>query len=938
MPEVQLRPEILTLMSRRGWNGLTQMQVRAARAILAGKNVLIMAPTGEGKTEAALLPLLTRVANDGDAEPVAILYITPMRALINDLHRRVKYWAEPLGLNVAKKHSDVPSSERSLRLKSPPHILLTTPESLEIDLDWAPRFREYYRNLKAVIIDEVHELFSSKRGAQLALLLERLMRLAGDFQRIGLSATVGNPEKMLRILSGSSSREAEVVASESRRLFTFNVKYVGNLEDPWPKVAEDVLSEAAGPTLVFTNSRYAAEKLGHELQKKSANNVYVHHSSVSAEIRENVEERLRRGEDLMVVCTKTLELGIDIGSIRKVLQIRAPGSVATLIQRAGRSFHVLGGTSRGTIISLDPVDLAEALAEVKLALSGYVEDDTIDEAPVEVVAKEVVGAALSKESNLSVEELYKTLSGSPLFNLSQEEFRSLISYMKKNGVIDVGDNYTIRVGKSFFKIWRLRGDSSSRSWSPRDFGDFFSTIPKRDMFAVRSPTSVVGYVDAYFVYRNLRVGDVLRLAGSSWSVSRIDEISQHVEVVPAPNSPGEVPLWKGEGLTRSTEVSREFYRVIFEGVRNADLGKVLEPIASWYRARGIVIGPADLVYEKVNGEHILLGPLGSKVAETLAIALFYLSMKRRGMDVYYRPSFFGISIAAGDYDIVSALEELSPEDLRSIIYDALDYLPIFYEHVMEARYDLGKIGELDSDADMPLISEVKKFIVDEELDINGAVSLIEAIRAGKVKVHRIDGGPSPLAGEMLSIPPVRPWVQDLAKRLAKMLKDWAFTAIEIAEELKLSEKTVLNKLKDMRRPEYGDLRVVAFIDTNSDEWRWTLSSYFNAIATMEDFSDSFAPLDTDAELKVSVRKDHLWKPRETLVKVKDVMERWTDIYPYIACSDELYELKVSPAGYYSDSEGSVVYHYVNASHAKLLILNAATFIQRSGQRSQRVSV
>ncbi|MGC9112156.1 DEAD/DEAH box helicase [Acidilobus sp.] len=938
MTEAPLRPELIGLMKRRGWKGLTELQERAARAILAGKNVLIMAPTGEGKTEAALLPLLTRLTNEGNVMPVSILYVTPMRALINDLHRRISYWAEPLGLRVTKKHGDVPSSERYLRLRNPPHVLLTTPESLEIDLDWAPKFREYYRNVKAVIVDEVHELLSSKRGAQLLLLLERLARLAGDFQRIGLSATIGNPGKALAMLRGSSRRESELVSGGGSRGFLFEVKYVDGAKDPWPKVAEVVSSESSGPTLIFTNSRYVAEKLSHELQKSRLDNVYVHHSSVSAEVREMVEEKLRRGEGCLVVCTKTLELGIDVGSIRKVIQVRAPGSVAALIQRTGRSFHRLGGTSMGLIIATDPVDLAEALAEVRLASGGYVEDEILDVAPADVIAKEVVGSALSKDPGLTVEELYKTLKGSPIFKLSYEEFLSLIKYMKGNGVIDIDDKGSIRVGGTFYRIWRLRS-GPERPWSPRDFSDFFSTIPKRDMFAVRSPDSVIGYIDAYFVYRNLRVGDVIRLAGSAWEVSRIDEVNERVDVIPAKGS-GEIPLWKGEGLTRSKEVSEEFYRVILDdGWRGYESGRVLEAIGSWYKSRGITIGPHDIAYERIGNEQVLLGPFGSKLAETLGVLLMSLAAKSKGLDVYYRPSFFGVSVNMGDRDALPALMELGPEEVREAIYEALDYLPIFHERLAEAKYDLGKLGEVNKERDSTLIDEVKKFIISKELDVEGAIKFIESLGNHYIKVHVIRDGPSPLSQELLSLPPVRLWVQDLAKRIAELLKDWAFTSIEIAEELKLSEKTVLNKLKDMRRPEYNDLRVIAFLDVNSDEWRWTLASSFNDIASSEDFAESFAPLDLNAELKVTAKKGYTWEPRETIVKPKDVVDRWNLILPYVAGTDEIYELKVSMAGYYgADYESSVTYHYVDANHAKLLILNAAAYLQRHSSSVGKVSV
>ncbi len=933
-----LRPELISLMESKGWRGLTSLQLKAARPILAGYNVLITAPTGEGKTEAAMLPLLTKLINENSVEPISILYITPMRALINDLYRRLTFWAAPFKLRVAKKHSDVPSSERYSRLRSPPHILLITPESLEIDMDWAPKFKEYYKNVKAVVVDEVHELLSSKRGAQLMLLLERLKAMAGDFQRIGLSATIGDPAKALEVLKGSSKRPSVVVSDEGSRKFSFELAYV-NADDPWPKVADTVISYSEGPTLVFTNSRYVSEKLGHELQKRGLNNVYVHHSSVSAEVRESIEEGLRRGSDSIVVCTKTLELGIDVGSIRRIIQVRAPGSVSALLQRTGRSYHRLGGTSNGVVIATDPVDYIEALAEIRLASRGYVESEVIDSAPIDVIAKEVVGSSLMKGHVMSPEELYAALSGSPLFKLSHEEFHQLLKYLESNGLVKLDGN-KVRVGGTFYHIWRLR-PSDEKGWGARDFGDFFSTIPKRDMFVVKSDDKTIGYVDAYFVYRNLRVGDTIRLAGETWNVIRIDENLEQVLVSPSQGS-AEVPLWRGEGLSRSREVAREFYSIIFtlgEGPANDTARSIVDSISRWYTARGVRIDERNLVYERVGDEHVILYPFGSKVAETLSAALMYLMIKRRGLDVHYRSSFYGISVTADTADLLEVLKSVDANELSQLLENALDYLPTFYENLAEAKYDLGKVGEVDRERDSFLIAHLKRDIIRREFDVAGAVSFLNALRGGLIRVHVLSDGPSPLSKSLLSTPSVRPWIQDLGKRLARALKDWAFTSIELSDELNLPEKTVTNKLKDMRRPEYGELRVVAFLDVNSDEWRWTLLSSFTDIANSEDFSESFTPLRLDEEYRVSTKKAYNWGSRESIVKVRDVMTRWQDIKGYVACSDELYEVKVSQSGGLNDDfERYVVYHYVNADYLREIILNAIAYLQRRPGPSRRLAV
>jgi len=934
MERPKLHPVIESLIRERGWAGLTLMQVSGARAILEGKNVLITAPTGEGKTEAALLPLLSQLAYMGSAQPVAIIYVTPMRALINDLYRRISYWSRPLGFRVAKKHGDVPSHERSARLRNPPHILLITPESLEIDLDWAPRFREYYRNVKAVIVDELHELLSSKRGAQLLLLLERIKELAGDFQRIGLSATLGDPARALEVLSGSSRRPKAIVEGRGFRRFEFSIEYVPDEDDPWPAVVKGAVASISGPTLIFVNSRYVAEKIGHELQAIGLKEVYVHHSSVSADVREAIEQKLRSGADVAVVCTKTLELGIDIGDIRGVLQIRSPGSSSTLLQRAGRSNHSLGGVSRGTVIAVGPVDFAEAIAEANMASLGQVDDHILDMTPIDVIAKEVIGYTLAKGST-TPDEMYKVFRGAKTFNVSYEDFLGLIDYMKRNGVLEESGG-RLRVGRAFYKIWRLR-DKEGGSWAARDFTDFFSTIPKRDFFTVRSGDLTVGYIDSYFVYRNIRPGDIIRLAGMTWQVIRIDEVNERLEVAPASGA-AEIPLWRGEGVERSRAVALEFYKVIF-GDENCKVScsreglSELARIRQWYVDRGLKVDNDTALLEVVDDEQVLLAPLGSRASETLALVVSYLLMKNRGLDVRYRSSFYGFSVTTGDADLLDLLISIEPSDLKRLVSEALEFAPSFYEEISQARYDVGKLGDLDKEADELFIRWVKEYIISTKLDISGAAEFLSRLRAGRIKVTRVEDPPSPLAKDLLSMPSARPWVQDLSNSIAKALRDWAFTAIELAEELNLPLKSVVSKLKDMRRPEYNSRRVVAFLDVESREWRWTLATTLDLLSSLEEFKESFSPIGLDEEFRLSIRRAHDSEARERLVRPRDVIERWDEISHLIG-ADEIFELRVASAL----GEGpTVVYHHVDGRLARLLILNAIAFIQRNPRLGGRVS-
>ena len=930
--ESALASRIVELMRERGWSGLTETQEAALTYITTGYNVLVVAPTGAGKTEAALLPILSMMLRESP-EPVALLYITPMKALINDLYHRIKWWADRLGFRVARKHGDTPSRERSARLRRRPHILITTPESLEVDLDWSSSFRRYLANVRYVVVDEVHELVGSKRGGQLLVLLERLKRLAGrDFQRVGLSATVQDPASVLDALSGSSSRPKRVVGAGGVKDMQLRVLYIDDEKsrDVWKDSALLLSRDIEPPSLVFTNSRFMAEKLKEAMEDVGIHDVFVHHSSVSAEVREEAEERLRRGEIRAIVCTKTLEVGIDVGRIRRVIQYRAPGSVASLIQRVGRSGHALHQTPRGSIITVGWLDFAEALAEAGLARLGFIEDRARGRlVTLDVAAKEIVGMAL--QGGITPEEAVETiLSAAPDTGLSRRELERLLGYLIRRRLVRV-ERGTLKPGPTFYKIWRFQG-GDPRAWWSRSFSEFFSTINEREVFTVWHGDKQVGSVDSLFVYRYLRIGDAIRLAGRTWRVKSIDPAQGRVLVEPSSEA-AETPLWRGEGPRRSPAVAEEVGRIIESPVDaevEADEAglEMVRARAEEYRRRGIPVpGRRRIVYENYLNEHIFTVMLGTGANEALALAISHLASRDAGLNIYYRASFYGFSVHAPGVDVLGLLKSLEPSMLPEVVEAALERSPYLAQAVRAIQLDFGKTDRVDPVEDEIIVREAKRQVIETYLDLEEAMEFLRDLRAGRVEVYTAGaGGLTPLSRELLSVPATRPWIHDLADRIAGLIHLNPLTPTEIADLLDLSQRTIEAKLKEMRRPGYGPLRTAYFIDIDEGEARWTLVSDFPEVAESEEFSASFEAPDPEAPLKVIYSVEGLERSmREVMVTPKSLEDPATlDLFP-----EEMYKVIIVRAhAEVLRDEVHLVHYNVPRSLLPYLVRNAAAYIAR----------
>ena len=930
---VEIPPKLMELIRKKGWTSLTEIQEKAFKPIYEGYNTLIMAPTGYGKTEAALLPILARIIEE-PVEPLAILYITPLKSLINDLKKRIEWWAEQLGLVVARKHGDVSSSERSARLKRVPHILLTTPEGFKIDLDWASQFRRYYKNVRWVIVDEVHELVSNKRGIQLSLLLERLKAYSGrDFQRIALSATLGNPEEVANLMFGSSKRPRKIVSVKAKRAIELNVDVLGdvsNEDDFWKVAAKKVLEHVEPPTLVFVNTRYAAERLHEELSKVKDLKVAVHHSSISKEIRQQIEEELREGKLDVVVATKTLELGIDISELKKVILFRPPGSVSAVLQRVGRAGHKLGGVSRGTILTNDDVETLDGYTEAVLAVKGIVEPPRILDSPLDVLAREIIGMVL-QEKLLDPEKAYEIVKGSYAYrSLDKETFYKLIDVLIKNKLLNKeGDK--LKIGYMFYKLWSF--NNSEKKWWSRSFGEFFSVIAERDTFVVKWGNKVIGDLDAFYVYKYLRPETKIRLGGKTWKVISIDEDNMRVLVEPATDQGGEIPLWKGEEFQRSPLIPEYAKRVLYEErpeevkVSEEAMKKIKKLFLS-YKRKKLEVPGNDLFYvEKVPGGYVISGFIDQRVAEGLAHLLMYKISSEYTAAVSVRSSFTGFAVTVEGGTAPNPIKLLkSVEDVEEELKKALERSPHLVQTAREIQLSFGKLGKVTPEDEL-IFQEAMKQALQKYFDVKKTKEFIEGIKSGKIKFKGIKAKTlTPLAAHVMSLPAFKPWLKIVESRIITMLKGEAFTAEELSTMLDLSPTTIENKLKEMRKPN-SKARVVQFIDVEFGETRWALLEDLDEIMKKEEYADSFRPSDMHESFTMFYRTSPKEEYNIRYFKPLDLIENPEKLLDTIK-DDELYEVKVMIQGDSLLRNITPRYFYVPKKALPAVLLNAAAYIQK----------
>ena len=552
---------IRRLVEQKGFSKPTEPQEKTIPKILDGKNVLLISPTATGKTEAAFLPVLSMLLREPKTPGIKVVYITPLRALNRDLLDRLQWWCNSLDIRLAVRHGDTETKERMRQSRSPPDILITTPETLQAILSgWV--LRQHLQSLRWVIIDEVHELADSKRGSQLSLALERVRSLIGkDFQMIGLSATIGSPEKVARFLVGSR-RQVEIIRVPVAKMVKLQVIFPKPGEEDvrlatkiytHPEVAarlriiRDYMSKRKS-VLLFTNTRSISEVLASRFKVWDIDfPISIHHGSLAKLSRITAETGLKRGELKGLIATSSLELGIDVGRIDLVIQYMSPRQVTRLIQRVGRAGHTYGHVAEGVIIGMDSDDTLEALVIARRALKEELEPVDIPNKPYDVLVHQIAGLMLKSRRLAFNDVLDIARNAAPFENLTFDDVEKAFKYMH--------ERFPRLAWVSFEDQVALKPQRSKALFEY--YFDNLSMIPEEKQFLVvdESTESSIGVLDEAFMAEYGKPGTKFIIRGSPWQIMHATEDKVYVRPVDDPT--GSIPSWIGEEIPVPFEIAQE---------------------------------------------------------------------------------------------------------------------------------------------------------------------------------------------------------------------------------------------------------------------------------------------------------------------------------------------------------------------------------------------
>ena len=756
-----LTPELVSVLRERGITSPTPPQADSIPRIQAGENVLIVAPTGIGKTEAAMLPIIDSIfRTKGKTGGIRCIYVTPLRALNRDMLVRMEHYGRCMGITVGVRHGDTPQAERNSQSRNPPEILITTPETLQV-LFTGKRLREHLRNVQWVVVDEVHELANTERGAQLAVGLERLVGLAGEFQRIGLSATVGNIANVAMFLAGIG-RKVSVRKHDTHRDFDIMVESPPPSEDS--KLLDrlqsdpDILGvmvrareiiEAGRSTLFFVNTRETAEWLAARYHLWDEGfPLEVHHGSLAKEIRMEMEDGFKNGRIKALVCTSSLELGIDVGSTDMVIQFNSPRQVSRMIQRAGRAGHRIGETIRAKVLATAPDEVAEAMVIARRCDTKELESFEGRRNPLSVLANQLI--AMTMSGKLDPDTAFRTITRAhPFSTLDRGTMDRVIDQLASIKLLFVDDDGSFR-----------------RSRKGMDyFYSNISMIPDERTYLIRDvgTRAIVGSLDESFVATFAEDSALFIAKGRTW---RIVEMREDEILVEEAREVGSVPSWVGSDIPVPFEVAMEVGRM--RRLRNfsdypgdeACVG-VVKKYLSEQEERNVV--PTDRVVTVESGDRLAIINccFGTRVNETLGKIYSALLTARLGESV---------GMTADPYRIILELPRnvdratimSTVKSIRPGTVEAITRMVIVNSSFLRWRFVFAakKFGIIEKTADhrfmnfsrlfelhegTPVYEEALNKVLWEDLDIPNTERVVSMIDSGEINL--VEGGISPIGLE-----------------------------------------------------------------------------------------------------------------------------------------------------------------------------------------------
>ncbi len=810
-------------------------------AIASGRDTLIAAPTGSGKTLAAFLAcldeLIKRGIEDELPETTQILYVSPLKALSNDIHRNLQVPLTELAdvaakrgiefppIRAAVRTGDTPASERQRMAKKPPHILVTTPESFYILLT-SKSGRRSLSHVRTVIVDEIHAVAGDKRGAHLALSLERLRRLVHAETgrapvRVGLSATQRPIERIGRMLVGNNRPLPHIVDSGHARTIDIAIELTDDELGPiashehfgrvYDRIAELVASHET--TLVFVNTRRLVERVSHHLEQRlGEDQIVAHHGSMSRKLRLKAEQRLKSGEVRCAVATASLELGIDVGSVDLVVQIGSPRSIATLLQRIGRSGHSLGKTPKGRLFAMTRDQLVECAALVRAVHAKNLDAIVLREAPLDVMAQQVVAASACED--FAEDDLFDMVSSAANYaDLERRDFDAMLEVLS--------EGLALKRGRTSAHLHRDRINSVIKGRRGARLAAITSggAIPDNANYAVvQYPEETrVGDLDEDFAIESM-AGDIFLLGNTSWRVRRVE--SGRVIVEDAQGASPTVPFWLGEAPARTPELSEEVSALRAEiDARLASMPD-RQLVAEWLaqaatmpmhgaqqmvayldagrQSLGVIPNATNIVAERFFDEAggmqlVIHAPIGGRVNRAWGLALRKRFCRGFNFELQAAATDDGIVISLGQphsFPLETVFEFLRSATVRELLIQAMLPAPMFGvrwrwnatrsltilrrrggkrvpPHILRMRSDdmLGMVfpeqqaclenvvGDIEL-PDHPLIKETVRDCLTEAMDIDALEQLLRDIESGAVKVHARDTvEPSPLSHELLNANP-----------------------------------------------------------------------------------------------------------------------------------------------------------------------------------------